>query len=207
MVRRRGFHASTFLHPFAPRPLQALHHYYGCSDSCPGLRPGQVSLLHAHVLRAIPSPTTSCLALIPFSAGFQAEGSGPHRRGSPAGRPAALCGRRLRHSLAGSPKHAAESSSFSYGLASDQRLLSTSPHGDAVTVGFLIVQLQPGGGLPPPATCALAGALGWAVPTMGDTARSAGHGPPYKYGLSQRLRKTETFSAFGGVSSLVVTRR
>ena len=30
-------HASTFLPPFTPRPLQALHRYYEGSDSCPAL--------------------------------------------------------------------------------------------------------------------------------------------------------------------------
>ena len=35
---RRSVHrASTFLRPLAPRPLQALHRYYGRSDSCPAL--------------------------------------------------------------------------------------------------------------------------------------------------------------------------
>ena len=34
-----GFTPFTFLHPFAPLPLQELPRYYGCSDSCPGLHP------------------------------------------------------------------------------------------------------------------------------------------------------------------------
>ena len=43
---------------------------------------------------------------------------------------------RLRAWLAVSPKHQAETSSSSYGLVTHQRLLSTPPHGDAVTVGY-----------------------------------------------------------------------
>jgi hypothetical protein len=42
----------------------------------------------------------------------------------------------LRLYSAGSPVHQAESSSSSYGLVSHLRLLSTPPHGDAVTFGF-----------------------------------------------------------------------
>src|SRR3990167_6621220 len=53
-------HTSTFLPPFAPHPLRCL------SAPMEVLTPGyshslyQVSLIHAHCLPAIPSPTTQC---------------------------------------------------------------------------------------------------------------------------------------------------
>jgi hypothetical protein len=60
---------STFLRALRSRPVTALHRYYGRSDSCPPnswtwdipyacSTCGQVSLIHAPGLSAIPSPTT-----------------------------------------------------------------------------------------------------------------------------------------------------
>jgi hypothetical protein len=54
----------------------------------------------------------------------------------PSARWASLFGSGLRHYVAGSPGHQAESSSLSYGPVSRFRLLPTSPHGDAVTFSF-----------------------------------------------------------------------
>src|SRR5215217_7694295 len=54
----------------------------------------------------------------------------------PSARWASLFGSGLRHYVAGSPGHQAESSSSSYGPVSRFRLLPTSPHGDAVTFSF-----------------------------------------------------------------------
>jgi len=45
----------------------------------------------------------------------------------------------LRHGIAGSPQLSAESSSFTYGPTVRLRLLSTPPHGDAVTFGYGVV--------------------------------------------------------------------
>ena len=45
----------------------------------------------------------------------------------------------LRHGIAGSPLHYAESSSSSYGPTVRFRLLSTPPRGDAVTFGYGVV--------------------------------------------------------------------
>ena len=106
--------SSTFLRPFAPGPLQALLRSYGRCDSCP---PGssafsrhehrlggeQVSLLHAHDLPTLPSPTTC--------AGSASSGQGtlPLQRVGPRSLPneVTLHGNSgLRLSLAGSPHHA-----------------------------------------------------------------------------------------------------
>src|SRR5260370_41194389 len=43
---------------------------------------------------------------------------------------------RLRHYLAGSPQPSAESGSLSYGLPVHLRMLSTPPHGDAVSFDY-----------------------------------------------------------------------
>src|SRR5260370_19194240 len=45
---------------------------------------------------------------------------------------------RLRHYLAGSPQPSAESGSLSYGQPVHLRLLSTPPHGDAVTFDYRV---------------------------------------------------------------------
>src|SRR5579872_4198141 len=104
--------SSTFLRPFAPSPLQALLRSYGRSDSCsPGssalcgrehrLHHEQVSLIHAHDLPAILSPTTcgrsvsprhvTCRWIEPRWLPHEAELNGNSG---------------LRHSLADSPHHA-----------------------------------------------------------------------------------------------------
>jgi len=54
----------------------------------------------------------------------------------------------LRHLSAGSSLRAAESCSLSYGLHVCLRLLSTPPHGDAVTFGYR-ERASPGGDLHP----------------------------------------------------------
>ena len=67
----------------------------------------------------------------------------PQLDGSPAGTVGAD-GSRLRTWLAGSPRHLAESGSLSYGLVVHPLLLSTSPHGDAVTGGYGLESVLPG---------------------------------------------------------------
>ena len=74
--RPADIHVSTFLRPFAPRPLQALQHYYGRSDSYTALRTVQVSVLHAHgQVVTIPSPTTRCCVVAPLTRSHQAHDS------------------------------------------------------------------------------------------------------------------------------------
>lgn len=104
-------HSSTFLRPFAPGPLQALLRSYGRSDSYP---PGssalfrhelrlfreQVSLIPAHVLPTIPSPTTCGRSVSPrhVTCRWIEPSLLPHE--------ARLNGNSgLRHSLADSPHH------------------------------------------------------------------------------------------------------
>ena len=88
--------------PLCSRPVTALPHSYGRSDSCPpgssalasmntGSCYGQVSLLHALDLPIPPSPTTSQSPDVAFA------------RYPSARRVSRSCGSRLRHSLAGSP--------------------------------------------------------------------------------------------------------
>ena len=133
-------------HPLSCIP--SLHaHYRRFSTTMDALTPArvslpvQVSVLHAHgQVVTIPSPTTRCSVVAPLAH----YPSGPRlaRHASDT----SLCWRgwrcllrrraRLRTFLAVSPKHQAETSSSSYGLVTRQRLLSTPPHGDAVTVGY-----------------------------------------------------------------------
>ena len=104
--------SSTFLRPFAPGPLQALPRSYGRCDSCsPGsstlrryelrLFGEQVSLLHAHDLPAIPSPTTCARSVSPrhVTCRWIEPSKLPHEAvlNENSG---------LRHSLADSPHHA-----------------------------------------------------------------------------------------------------
>ena len=100
-------YSSTFLRPFAPSPLQALLRSYVRSDSCsPGssaflrherrLFGEQVSLIPAHDLPAILSPTTCARSVSPRHVTC--------RRIEPRGLPYGNSG--LRHSLADSPHHA-----------------------------------------------------------------------------------------------------
>src|SRR5258708_39763661 len=68
----------------------------------------------------------------------------------------------LRLFLAGSPRRQAESRSSSYGRVVHLPLLSTPPHGDAVTFGYE-VQTKPRRGLAPRRYRTLASALGQAA--------------------------------------------
>ena len=113
--------------PFAPRPLQALHRYYGRSDSHAVSRSSRVGLPASHT-----SPSR------PFR--LQPPSARPRRRfrtlpisatDSPLPH-----GSRLRHFHAGSPTAQAESSSSSYGLVVHLLLLPTPPRDDAVAVGY-----------------------------------------------------------------------
>ena len=90
----------------------------------------------------------------------------------------------LRHLAAGSPRRQAESSSSSYGLAVHLRLLSTSSHENAVTIGYKVQTLL-WRGLPPRGFNALTGALPWprlrgherrAFPRLAHAHDKRGHG-------------------------------
>jgi hypothetical protein len=114
---------STFLRPLAPRPLRR---FVATMDALtPGRvsTPAQVSLIHAHILRFVPPPTTPrrprpALTRYPSADGLPVAGSG------------------LRRSLAGSPRRQAESRSSSCGPNFHLLLLPTPPRGDAVAVGY-----------------------------------------------------------------------
>jgi hypothetical protein len=110
-------HVSTFLRSLRSRPVTALLCYYGRSDSCPlrrgrarvsSQRPpvrllrGQVSLIHALGLLAIPSPTTCAGPALPGHVTHWQVGPRPHPLvgSSPHRNPG------LRHCTAGSPPRA-----------------------------------------------------------------------------------------------------
>ena len=127
--------------------IAPLQRYYGRSDSCAvgSLARGliaarfaaQVSPIHAHRLRAIPSPTTRypLASLIRY----------PKR----AARQPVLGRSVFAHSIAGSTRYLAESRSSSYGLALHLLLLPTPPRDDAVTLGYGAGERMPRRGLAP----------------------------------------------------------
>ena len=85
----------------------------------------QVSLLHVPDLPIVLSPTTGCAPQHRFNTlPISVLGLRP------------LDGSGLHHSLAGSPRRPAESRWSSYGPMVHLQLLSTPPHGDAVTFSF-----------------------------------------------------------------------
>ena len=81
--------------------------------------PGQVSPLISIHLPDVPSPNIKCSPLVVLTA-----------------IPTQKVIFRFRHKPEGSPPHPTESGSSSYGLPVRFRLLSTPPHGDAVTFSF-----------------------------------------------------------------------
>jgi hypothetical protein len=108
--------SSTILRPLALDPLQALPRSYGRSDSCSRRRDStrvsprrpphwllheQVSLIQAHDLPTIPSPTTCGCFVSPRHVTCRWIGPGPHPTKASAKENLGL-----RHSLAGSPHHA-----------------------------------------------------------------------------------------------------
>ncbi len=128
-------HAATFLPSFpkpgfalrafhAPRRLRDTLRYYEGSDSCrPRPRPAGLS-----AYSALPSEHPIPKHVMRLNVAFavtSARSIGARR--AP----------RLRHVIAGSPLHTAESGSSSYRLLFRLRLLSTPPHDDAVTFGYM----------------------------------------------------------------------
>jgi hypothetical protein len=118
-LRRSLIPPSTFLRSLRSRPVTALPRYFGRSDSCPPVSwtlrfnvcstCGQVSLIHASGLPAIPSPNTC------GRSASSGRGTLPHQRVGPRALPFGYSG--LRRSLAGSPHLAGriEFSFLSYG--------------------------------------------------------------------------------------------
>ncbi len=108
----------------------------------------QGSSLHALNLPTIPSPTTprrtDCSTCFPQSA-VPSRWPAGHPTHSGRATPTSVG---LPHSLAGSPRRRAESSSSSYGLVVHLLMLSTSPRGDAVSFGCE-AQVRPRRGLAP----------------------------------------------------------
>jgi len=159
--------ASTFLRPLAP---QALPRILATTGALTPVRPalrgleaiehrpfaGQVSLVHT----ARPSPHSATNHLTRPAIAFTM----PVQRDGPAGSrshwPVSSSG--LRQSLVGSSQRPAASCSSSCGLRVCLRLLSTPPRGDAVTIGYR-ERASPGGGLSPPRSRLLPGALGGGV--------------------------------------------
>ena len=133
-------HASTFLHPFAPRALPRFFATMGALTPDRGVLrthtrgnelptcPGQVSLLNTarpsmhSVSKHLSRPAIASLL--------------PTQRDRLPGSLFSVSRSGLRLESAGSSLRSAESSSSSYGLHVRLRLLSTPPHGDAVTFGY-----------------------------------------------------------------------
>jgi len=130
---------STFLPPFAPRPLLR---FFAPMEA---LTPARLSLArrgipdsrHLNVFcRSVPNHPVSSHVRFLFARLFSRSGAvtvGPfpfraHRFS------------RLRHSIAGSSRHKAESTSSRTDRQTRLPLLSTPPSGDAVTVGFQPVE-------------------------------------------------------------------
>ena len=139
---------STFLSPFAPRPLRRFSARMGTLTPRQVSCPTEVSPLHV-TRRSRPF----CLQ----------SPNAPHRRfhtlplssmGLPSRGPGFTLGLQARRS------RQAESSSSTCGLVPHLRLLSTPPLGDAVTFGFQAGERMPGEDFHL-YTCALAGAQAW----------------------------------------------
>ena len=128
---------STFLRSLRSTPITKLHHYYGRSDSCrlQALRdlvhelrlfqPSGLPDSGTVAFSTIPSPTTKATAVVAFAR-------------YPSAQQLSVSGLGSRHWLAGSAQShpAGESSFLTYGLVVHFLLLSTSPRGDAVAVGY-----------------------------------------------------------------------
>ena len=160
---------STFLSPFAPRPLRRFSARMGTLTPRQVSHPTEVSPLHVtrhsrpfclQTPHAPPSPLSHAT---------------PQLDGFP------LTGSRLRHWLAGSPGTSGRIEFVSCGLVSHLRLLSTSPRGDAVTFGFQAGERMPGEDLHL-YTCALAGALAQGIALGCGRSRSSmrPEGPRYE---------------------------
>lgn len=131
MFRLSGHHASIFLDPFAPPELPGFNATMSPltpAESLPDTR--QVSLLHEQGLPTIPPPTTWLLRRSLYHVTLQRRrpsnlfdlGFTIRRQARQTTRPRPTCGR--------CPVH------FRCGLAVRFPMLSTPPHGDAVSVSY-----------------------------------------------------------------------
>lgn len=141
---------STFLSPFAPRPLRRFSARMGTLTPRKVSHPTEVSPLH------VTRPSRPFCFQTPQAPPPPLLHATPQRDGFP------LTGSRLRHWLAGSSGTSGRIDFVSCGLVSRLRLLPTSPLDDAVTFGFQAGERVPGEDLHL-YTCALAGALAWGV--------------------------------------------
>lgn len=137
---------STFLSPFAPRPLRRFSARMGTLTPRKVSHPTEVSPLH------VTRPSRPFCFQTPQAPPPPLLHATPQRDGFP------LTGSRLRHWLAGSSGTSGRIDFVSCGLVSRLRLLPTSPLDDAVTFGFQAGERVPGEDLHL-YTCALAGAL------------------------------------------------
>ena len=125
-LHRYRLHASTFLPP-VPRHGFAIR---TCGPHCG--RGTMKALTPAPVHRRGRSPRLPRCTVLPFR--LQPRRAPRYGFVHHASLPGPVT--RLRLERAGSPLHAAESSSSSYGPTVHLRLLSTPPHDDAVTFGY-----------------------------------------------------------------------
>jgi len=137
---------STFLSPFAPRPLRRFSAPMGTLTPRKVSHPTEVSPLH------VTRPSRPFCFLTPQAPPPPLLHATPQRDGFP------LMGSRLRHWLAGSSGTSGRIDFVSCGLVSRLRLLPTPPLDDAVTFGFQAGERMPGEDFHL-YTCALAGAL------------------------------------------------
>jgi hypothetical protein len=159
---RSKHNSSTFLRPLAP---PALPGFFATMGALTPVRPayhrpiaGQVSLVHMvrPSLHSVTNHLThSVIALFMPS----------QRDGLPGVRTLSPPRSELRTLLAGSPRRPAESCSSSYGLQVRLRLLSTLPHGNAVTFNYR-ERTSPGRGLSPLRSHLLPGARAQAPPPV-----------------------------------------
>ena len=158
---RERHNSSTFLRPLAPPALPGFSATMGALTPVrPAYRRpcvGQVSLVHTARPSCIPSPTTKRAPPSLSSMPSQRDGlPGALTFASSAIQSASRSGL---HTLpAGSSLRPAESCSSSYGLQVRLRLLSTLPHGSAVTFNYR-ERASPGRGLSPLRSHLLPGAL------------------------------------------------
>ena len=152
-----GQSPSTFLHPFAPRALPRFLALTGALTPAGwALRPPcfqQVSLVHI----AQPSSHSVTKHLTRPVIAFSLPAQRDRLPGALDNGVSHVSRSGLRPLSAGSSQRAAESCSLSYGLRVRLRLLSTPPHGDAVTIGYR-ERASPGRGLSPPRSRLLPGA-------------------------------------------------
>ena len=149
-----GHCTSIFLRPFAP---PALPGFIATMDALTPRRRALRILIGDNEHRPVPSrsPFFTCSTFRPFRpqppschlpfAALARYFSRMGRRVYPPGRQYfsrrdfAVARAEVRHWLEGSPTGSAESGSSSYGLVVHLQLLSTPPHGDAVTVNYRFV--------------------------------------------------------------------